>query len=505
MARGRTTTFFLAIALGLTVLAGCTDGSEDDQTTADARKLLIGISAQPQAMDPTSNPDAAIPQVLLYNVYETLVKVDSEGQLRPLVASEWAVSADGLTYTFTLQPKAKFSTGTPVDANAVVASIEHMRSGATTTDVIKSQMAPIASATATDTHTVTVVLSQPSQAWLWSMASTPGIIIDPTALADMSNPVGSGPYAFKEWKKDESVALTRNADYWGTPAKFDSATFRYFADANAMNAAMLSGDIDIMSNVAAPQAIDQFSDTSKYTVVEGTSTAEVILGFNHETASLQDLKVRQAIIHAIDRQALMNTVWNGKGMLIGSMVPPTDPWFEDLSSSYPYDPEKAKTLLKEAGYETGLTLRLRIPTLPYAPASATFITSQLKDVGIKVVTDELEFPARWVDLVYTKGDYDMTIVAHSEPRDMDRFADPDYYWHYDNPEYAQLLADADVADEATNVTLMKQAGRILADDAAGGFLFLLPNLVVTTADISGVNPNSTSLSFDLTTLASRDS
>ncbi|HSN43082.1 MAG TPA: ABC transporter substrate-binding protein [Propionibacteriaceae bacterium] len=506
MARGRTTTRFLALSLGLVLaIAGCSTGASDTQTTAEARKLIIGISAQPQAMDPTSNPDAAIPQVLLYNVYETLVKVDSEGKLKPLLASEWAVSTDGLTYTFTLQPKAKFSTGTPVDANAVVASIERMRSGATTTDVIKAQMEPIASATATDPGTVTIVLSKPSQAWLWSMASTAGIVIDPTALADMSKPVGSGPYAFGEWKKDESVSLTRNADYWGTAAKFDSATFRYFADANAMNAAMLSGDIDIISNVAAPQAINQFSDTAKYTVTEGTSTAEVILGFNHNNEALSDLKVRQAIITAIDRQALMTTVWNGKGKLIGSMVPPTDPWFEDLSSSYPYDPAKAKALLKEAGFETGLKLRLRVPTLPYAPSSATFITSQLKDVGITVVTDELEFPARWVDVVYTKGDYDMTIVAHAEPRDMDRFADPTYYWHYDNPAYAQLLADADGADEATNVTLMKEAARILADDAAGGFLFLLPNLVVSSADISGLNANATSLSFDLTTLASRDS
>ena len=140
MARGRTTTRFIALTIGLVLaLAGCTSDNTDDQTTAQARDLIIGIAAQPQAMDPTSNPDAAIPQVLLYNVYETLVKVDSEGKLKPLLASNWSVSDDGLTYTFTLQQKAKFSTGTPVDANAVVASVEHMRSGATTTDVIKSQ------------------------------------------------------------------------------------------------------------------------------------------------------------------------------------------------------------------------------------------------------------------------------------------------------------------------------------------------------------------------------
>ncbi len=491
----------LAVALAFSLLLTACGGSS--QSGQSAHQLVIGAAAEPSALDPSSNPDAAIPQVLLYNVYETLVRVDAEGKLKPLLAASWTVSPDARTYTFALQPKAKFSDGTPVDGQAVVNSIKLMTSGAKTTATIKAEMSAVKSVTAPEAHTVVVQLSRPSQSWIWSMASTPGIVIAASALKDMSRPVGSGPFVFTDWKKGDSISVSKNTNYWGTPPKFDKVTFRYFTDANAMNAAMLSGDLDIISQVAAPQAISQFSDASEYTVYDGTSTGEVILGFNFKTAALDNLKVRQAINLAIDRKSLLQTVWNGMGTLIGSMVPPTDPWYADLHGYYPYDPAKAKELLKEAGYASGLTLRLRVPNLPYAPPSAQFIASELKTVGITLKVDTLQFPAGWLKTVFTDGDYDMTIVDHAEPRDMDRFADPTYYWHYNNTSYQKLLAAADAStDNATYINDMKAAAKILATDAAADFLWLMPNLVVARADISGINPNQTSLSFDLTSLAS---
>jgi peptide/nickel transport system substrate-binding protein len=270
-----------------------------------------------------------------------------------------------------------------------------------------------------------------------------------------------------------------------------------------MNTAMLSGQLDIISNLTVPQAIEQFADETAYTVHEGTTDGEVVLGFNHRTPALQDLRVRQAINHAIDREALIDAAWGGKGTLIGSMVPPTDPWYEDLSDTYPYDPEKAKALLAEAGMASGLSLRLRVPNLPYGPPAGRFIAAQLEEVGIDVVLDELEFPARWLDLVYTKFDYDMTIVAHVEPRDLEAFANPDYYWGYDNPEFQRLIEEADAGSPEEQVTKLQEAARLLADDAAADWLFLLPNIIVTTPDISGIQANQVSLAFDLTTIAAR--
>jgi peptide/nickel transport system substrate-binding protein len=481
----------------LAVSASACSGTPSPSTPT--KNLSVGATLEPPTLDPTMSDAASIPQLLLYNVYETLVKMDFDGKIKPLLAERWDVSSDGLTYTFNLQLGAKFASGTPVDAPAVVAGIERMRNSASAT--IKSQLAPIADVSAKDSGTVIVALSQPSNAWLYSMTSTAGMIVDPATTDMATKPMGSGPFAYSSWTKGDSITLVKNTKYWGTPGRFDQVVFRYYVDPNAMITAMLSGDLDIISNLQAPQSLNQFSDTAKYTIVEGTTTAEVTMGFNHSNAALSKLKVRQAICYAIDRKALLSTVWAGHGQLIGSQAAPTEPYYEDLSNTYPYDPAKAKALLAEAGV-ANLSLRLRVPVTKYATDSATFVQSQLKDVGITVTIEQLDF-SRWLTEVFTNGDYDMTIVAHVEPRDLVKWANPKYYWHYNNPAFQALVKQADAGSPEDYARLMKQAAKMLADDAAADWLFLLPNLIVTTSKVTGVGQNATSLSFDLTTIAAR--
>ena len=499
----------VVIAFALT-LAACTPSNPQPPTARGSsaaaplptKVLNIGATAQPLSLDPSTDSGAAIPFVLLYNVYETLLKPDGKGGYTPLLAKKWDVSEDRLTYTFHLA-EATFASGTPVNAEAVVKSLRRVKAGAPVLEVLTKQMAPVETITATDDKTVTIKLSQPSNDWLYAMASTAGIIYDPAATDLKKQPAGSGPFLFKEWRKGESLTLARNDAYWSTPTTVRGAVFRYYSDPNAMTTAMLAGQLDIVSNLTSPDAIGQFSDPTRYAVLEGRTSGEVVLGFNHSAEAMKDLKVRQAINYAIDRKALLNAVWGGKGDLIGSMVPPFEPWYEDLSQAYPYDPEKAKALLAEAGHSGGLTLRLRVPTLPYATAAGQYITSQLKAVGINVTLDELEFPARWLDQVYQKADYDMTIVAHVEPRDLDRFANPGYYWRYDNAEFRRLYAEADAATPEQQATLLKQAAKLLSDDAAADWLWLLPNIVITTTEISGVSADAMTLSFDLTRIAAK--
>ncbi|RMB58873.1 ABC transporter substrate-binding protein [Tessaracoccus antarcticus] len=487
------------MAAGAVALTACTRPEAPSQ--GEPVILNIGATGEPVGLDPSTVNGAGTPFVLLYNVYETLVRIDGEGAIRPLLARDYSVSDDNKVYTFNLDGLAKFASNTPVDAEAVVTSFDRILKGDGITDQVTSKMAPVDSVKALDSDTVEVTLKQPSNQWLFDMAGPAGIIYDPAGLDTLdTKPAGSGPFAFAEWETGQFVKLVRNDHYWGTGTRVDEVFFRYYADPNAMNTAMLSGQLDIISNLTVPQALDQFGDPDKYTVIEGTTDGEVVLGFNHDNPQLADLKVRQAINYGIDRQALVDSVWGGKGMLIGSMVAPTDPWFEDLSKTYTFDQEKARALLKEAGFESGLTLRLRVPTLPYAPPAARFIAAQLKEIGVTVQVEELEF-ARWLSEVYTAGDYDMTIVAHVEPRDIGNFANPDYYWHYDNPAFADLIKKADEGSAQEQVTLMKEAAKMLADDAAADWLFLLPNLVITTKEVSGLEQNATSLSFDLTSVA----
>lgn len=492
-------------AAAVPLVAGCMDNDLPGQTPEGSREISVGASDEPQVLDPIANAQAAIPQVLLYNVYETLVKVDNDGQLRGLLASAWTISEDRLTYQFTLHPHTTFASGTVLDAQAVVDSIEFLRGAKSANAEVTRAMGQIASVSVVDADTVAVKLKAPSLLWIYDMTSTPGIIIDPAGYDKMAEtPMGSGPYVYDSRQRGVSLTLKRNEKYWGTPQRVDTIVWRYYTDPNAMNTAMLSGDLDVISNLTAPQALGQFQDRSRFEVLEGYSTGEVVLGFNHTHPALAKRQVRQAICHAIDRQGLLNSVWGGKGQLIGSMVPPSDPWYEDLSGTYPFDPAKARELLAAAGHATGLTLKLRVPTLPYGPGAANVIASQLKDVGITVQIEEIDF-TRWIKEVFLEAQYDMTLVAHVEARDIVAWADPKYYWRYNNPEFQKLIAQANTADEATGYDLMKKAARILAEDAAADFLFLLPSLVITKNTVSGIGRNAPSLSFDLTSVATRSS
>ncbi len=512
----------VAVAL---VLTGCTGGAQQPPAptgtdpapttsapSADARSLVIGATAEPATLDPTATDAAAGPQALLYNVYETLVRLDADGDLKALLAQSWNVTPDNLTYTFRLNPLAKFSDGSAVTAEAVVQNIERIRTG-TAAPKLKKAMEVVASSEAVDPGTVSVTLSRPSVTWLFDMAGAAGIVMNPAGFADAgSTTAGSGPLTLDRWTPGDSIALKRNESYWGTPARFDEVTFRYFKDPNAMNASMLSGQLDIISNLQAPETIAQFSDTSRFSVIEGSTEGEVTMAINNGAApegvppgtgnpALKDVRVRQAITLAINRQALLDTVWNGKGTLIGSMAVPTDPYYEDLSGMYPYDPERAKALLAEAG-QTNLTLRLRPPTLPYATKAAQFIASQLGAVGITVQVEELQFPRQWIDTAMTNADYDLTIVAHVEPRDLTTFANPAYYWRYDNPAVQEAVTKAGEGTVDQYAAEMRLAARLIAEDAAAVWLFALPNLVVTKHGVTGVAQNAnSSLSFDVTTIA----
>ena len=481
------------------LLAACT--GQPTSSAPQAHTLVVGATLEPPTMNPSASPAASIPQLLLYNVYETLVKMNADGKLVPLLAQAWKVSDDRTVYTFQLNPAAKFASGTPVTAQAVVTSFNRIKTETVASPLVE-QMKVVKSTEAVDDHTVKVTLTQPSNLWLYDISSTAGIVYDPDGLATLdTQPAGSGPFVLQRWNKGQSVVLASNENYWGTPSRLDEVTFRYFSDPNAMNTAMLSGDLDVISNLQAPDAIDQFADTSRFTVVDGTTTGEVVLALNNARPALKDARVRRAISMAIDKKALLENVWNGKGTLIGSMAVPTDPWYEDLTSVNPYNQAKAKSLLADAK-ATNLSLKLRVPTLAYATKSAQFVESALRQIGVKVTVEELEF-GTWLTDVHNGGNYDMSIVAHVEARDIRRFTDPDYYFHYDNPAFNKEFEAADEAASDKLVPLMRVAARTLAEDAAAVWLFALPNLVITKPTVTGVPENAATLSFDLTTISNR--
>lgn len=480
-------------------LAGCSAGSKAPSGGDQANALTIGLGAEPASLDFTKDNGTAIPQALLYNVYEGLVELDAAGKIVPALATSWKVSDDRKTYTFELTPAAKFTNGQPFTAADAVFSINRVKTDWTIS--LKSAMDVVKDAKAISPTQLQVTLSEPSNDWLFRMTTRVGAMFSQTGVDKLAtDPIGTGPYIMTKFTRGDSITLTRNDAYWSTKPYFQTVTLKYFKDPSAVTNALLSGTINVIGRVDAPESLAQFTGNQKYEVIEGTTNSEVVLSFNNSRAPFTDKRVRQAVRYAINHKALIDTCWAGYGTLIGSMVPPTDPWYEDLTGLYPYDVAKAKSLLAEAG-KTGVTLRLRIPTLPYAISCGQVVKSQLEQAGFKVNLDTLEFPAAWLTTVFKNADYDMSIIAHVEPRDMGAvFGDPTYYTRYNNPAFQKLLAEADAGTAEQQIVDMKAAARLLSEDAAADWLFLLPNLMVADKGITGLPKNAISESFDLSAL-----
>jgi peptide/nickel transport system substrate-binding protein len=473
------------------------------QAIGASSTVTVGASLAPTTLDLTTTADASIPEALLYNVYEGLVKLDATGKVVPLLAESWKVSANGHVYTFVLHKGVQFQNGDPLTAGDVVYSIERvLKPPSGKPHPHADDMAPVRSVKAVNRTTVRVSLKQRSNGWLYAMAGPAGVILDQKAVATIATkPVGTGPFSVSAFISGYSVTLAKNPTYWGTPAGVDKVDFRYYADPNALANAELAGDVDIIDNVLAPELVKQFTDDpGKYTVVQGLTNGKVLLSMNNSRPPLNKKLVRQAINYAIDRKALIKTAYAGYGKLIGTHASPADPWFLDLANTYPYDPAKAKRLLVQAGYPKGFTVTLQVPPVGYATASSTVVQSALAQVGITVKLQKVDFKL-WLDQVFTHANYDMTIIAHVEARDLIKYADPKYYWRYDNKTVQRLIAAGDAAQTSTQwIADYREVERIITQAAVNDWLFLLPSLEIVRAGITGYPKNSLSLSFDVTAL-----
>ncbi len=479
------------------VSTGCAAGqlatAPDDPNT-----ISVGFAAEPQNFDFTRTDGAAIPQALLGNVYEGLVKLDRDGKIVSGLAESWTLSPDRTVYDFRLRPGVRFANSAPFTAEDVKFSLERVHTAWTVS--LKSTMDVLDHVEVVSPLHARVVLKRPSNGWLFAMTGRIGAMFTPSGVGELgTKPVGTGPYEVFSRVRGDSIVMRYREGYWGPKPTYTTVRLKYYRDPTALNNALLSNGIDVVSTVTAPDSLPQFTTDPRFTVIEGTTNGEVVLSFNNRRAPLTDPRVRKALTHAIDRAALLRLAWGGRGTLIGSMVPPTDPWYEDLTATTPHDPETARRLLAEAG-QRELSLRLRIPNLAYAVNSAQVIKSDLAKVGVTVTIEPLDFPAIWLKQVFTEHDYDLSIVQHAEARDIATFGNPGYYWGYDNPKVRANLEHADAGDPEEQVRLMRQVARELAGDAAAAWLFLFPNLLVARTKVTGLPRNVVSESFDLAAL-----
>jgi peptide/nickel transport system substrate-binding protein len=456
------------------------------QAAPAAGRIVIATQLEPPVLDPTLNPAAAISEILYENVYEGLVQFGADGVVLPKLAASWEISADGLVYVFHLVADARFHDGTRFDSGVAKFSLDRI-AGPESVHPQRARYAAIRSVEAVDPLTLRISLSRRSGGLLQSLAFGSAVMFSPRSVADnATHPIGTGPFRFLRWRRGDSITLERNPDYRGPPASLDLVTFRFIADPSAAYAALMAGDIDAFANYPAPESFAQFAADPRFKVLTGTTEMETVLSLNERVAPLNNVLVRRAISHGLDRRAIIDGAMFGYGIPIGSHFPPGNPAYVDLTGEYPHDVAKAKALLAEAGYPQGFSMTLKLPPPSYARRGGEIVAAQLAQIGIRLRIENLEW-AQWLEQVYTRHDYDMSIVGHAEPLDYDIYARDNYYFGYSNAEFKALIAALDdTVDPQHRLQLLQQIQRKLADDAVNGFLFQYPRLDIWNAHIRGI-------------------
>ncbi|MBS0293751.1 MAG: ABC transporter substrate-binding protein [Proteobacteria bacterium] len=454
---------------------------------AQGRKdsVTLALVLEPPGLDPTAGAASSIAEVTLYNIYETLTKINADGSVSPLLAESWEVSPDLKTYTFRLRRGVQFQNGEPCNATAVKFSFDRA-GGDKSTNKDKRLFAGLTTQVV-DEHTVVLINQDIEPDLLFLLGQATAIIVEPkSAATNATRPVGTGPYQLAAWSRGASLTLAAWPQWRQAAAiKMRRATFRFIPDPAAQVAALLAGDVDAFPRVT-PRSMAQFKSDPRFQVIVSGSRAKTILAINNARKPLDDVRVRRAIAAAIDRKAVIQGAADGLGVAIGSHYVPGAYGFVDTTGINPYDPEKARKLLAEAGVKLPLTLTMTLPPAPYARQGGELIAAQLAKVGITLKLQNVEW-AQWLSGTYGAKNYDLTLISHVEPFDLGNFAKPDYYWGYRSPQFNELYDKIkNAARPADRARLLGEAQRLLAVDAVHVFLYQPQWVTVARKNLRGL-------------------
>lgn len=491
---------FLALVMVGAVLPGCGDGSKDPGGQGNNGKtgepvkggeITVGIA---QDLDDSLDPHqtvAAGTREVLFNIFEGLVKPNSDGEMIPAVAEKYTLSEDGTTYTFTLREGVKFHNGQTVTAEDVVYSINRCAA------VPEGQEKPLVAAfsavksvEALDEKTVAVTIAQRDLEFISYMTAA---IIPADYENQDTAPVGTGPFKFVSRTPQQDFVMERFEDYWGAPAWLDKVTYKICENADALVMNLNGGSIDLCAHLTSAQASQL---NQNFQVLEGTMNLVQAIYLNNQAKPFDNQLVRQALCYAIDRQGIMDMVADGHGTAVGSSIYPafTKYFLPELVDKYPHDVAKAKELLAQAGYPDGFDMTISVPN-NYQPHmdTAEVVAEQLREAGINVTIQPVEW-STWLDTIYNGRQFQATVVgvdaANMTARAMlERFTS-DYgknFINYNNPAYDALFQQAiNAKDEAAQTDLYKQMETMLADTAANVYIQDLCDLVAMRQDLGGL-------------------
>jgi len=463
--------------------------------------LVMAMTLEPPGLDPTIAPAAAIGEVVHYNIFEGLTKIAENAEVQPLLADSWTVTPDMQTFTFKLKSGVKFNDGTAFDSADVKYSFEKY-AGEKSTNKRKAVFTNIASIETPDAQTVKITLKKSDPTFLFSLGENTAVITAPeSGDSNATKPVGTGPYKLENWVKGDSVTLVA-ADTYRNPSavKIKTVKIRFIGDQGALVAAMRAGDLDAVPIGITGENVREFEKDKRFKVTAGSTEGETMVIINNKRKPFDDVRVRRALTMAIDRDAVIESAAAGYGKRIGSHFPPHDPAYVDLTKQYPYDPAKAKALLKEAGVNN-LEVTLRLPPPPYARPIGEVVQAMLSQVGINAKIENVEW-AQWLEGTFKNKNFDLTVISHVEPNDFVKYAEPDYYFQYDNQKAKDLIAKiSSTLDKVERTKALQDLQRLLADDAVNVYLYNLPRLGVYKPGLTGFWVNAPIFVNDLTAVS----
>lgn len=478
--------FSLVFVLVLsTLLTACGSKKANEQT------VVVGITNDLDSLDPHKAVAAGTREVL-FNIFEGLVKPNSNGDLVPAVAEDYEISEDGMKYTFTLRDKVKFHNGKTVTVDDVVYSIKRCAGLLEEKDpniVQVSALSIISEINIVDEKTVELVLSEANTELLSYL--TCAIIPEDYKQQDVA-PVGTGPFKFVSYEALGSLVIEKNEDYYieGVPY-LDKVTFKISADTQSAFMELLAGTIDIFPYLTQTQASQLTSD---YEIEVGNTNLVQALFLNNAVEPFDDVRVRQALCYAIDRQAILDFVAGGNGTIIGSnMFPNFKKYYDaDLANRYSYDVDKAKELLKEAGYESGFSFTITVPSnYQFHVDTAQVIIEQLKEIGVTANIQQVEW-ASWLDDVYKGRNYEATIIgldSELAPSDILLRYNSDNsknFVNYSNEKFDEIYQLAiKTTDEEEKVAYYQQLQALLSEDAASVYIQDPASLVAVNKKLGG--------------------
>lgn len=452
---------------------------------APGGKVVFGMTQDLASLDPHEDTDAGTRDVV-FNLYEGLVKPSSTGEMIPAVASDYEISDDAKTYTFTLRDGIKFSDGTPVTTDDVKYSLERYAEN----QGDSSAFSNIADISAKDGKIVLTLKEANAELLpLMDVAIIPQKNQDPA-----KNPIGTGPFKFESYTPGEEIRLTRNENYWqeGLPY-LDEVDFKFVPDVETEFMDLQAGTIDIMKYMTSDQ-IETLGADSNYNIVEGSMNLVQGLYLSSSYEPLSKSEVRQALSYAIDRDAINQFLFNGKSKVIGThMIPAMSSLYnKECDGVYTHDVEKAKELLKAAGYENGFDLTITVPnSYQQHIDTATIIKEQFAEIGVNVTLNPVEW-SDWLQNTYRGGNFQATVIGFDgtlAPASwLKKYTtnDSNNFVHYSNSEYDETYAKAAASvDQAEKTELYKKCQKILTDDAASVYIQDPANLVAVNKKFAG--------------------